>query len=109
MLMALFGDSGHFRDGTPPHHPVGDQGAPRQWRPEWRVNHLVYQSGYDRIPRYSLTGGGFIPKKSFRGREGLLYQPYVTPVSSMVGGGQVPSRTNFLTSLFKGIFENGRS
>jgi hypothetical protein len=99
----------HPHDGTPGHDPVTDQGAPRNWRPEWTVPHLVYQDGQDRIPRYSLTGGGFIPAKSFRGREPLLWQPYVTPIASMVGGGQVPARTNFLTALFKGIFERGTS
>lgn len=105
----LFRDNNHYHDGSAPHDPVGDQGAPRKWRPEWKVPHLVYQDGQDRIPRYSLTGGGFIPTKSFRGREPLLWQPYVTPIASMVGGGQVPTRTNFLTSLFKGIFERGTS
>ena len=84
---------------------------PTKWRPEWTVPHLVYQGGLDYLPRYSLTGGGFIPaykgKTGFAGKEGLLIQPYVTPISSLVGGGQVPARTNFLTALFKGIFESG--
>ncbi len=92
-----------------PHDPGNHQMPPRQWRPQWTVPHLVYQGGQDRIPRYSLTGGGFIPRKSFAGREGLMYQPYVTPKSSLAGGGQVPSRTNFLTSLFNGIFQSGTS
>lgn len=108
-MSILMRNNNHYHDGSAPYHPVNDQGPPRKWRPEWTVPHLVFQDGQDRIPRYSLTGGGFIPKKSFAGREGLLYQPYVTPLSSLVGGGQVPSRTNFLTSLFKGIFENGTS
>ena len=94
-----------------PHNPATDQFPPTKWRPEWTVPHLVFQGGQDFIPRYSLTGGGFIPNykgtTGFRGKEALLMQPYVTPISSMVGGGQVPSRTNFLTSLFKGIFESG--
>jgi hypothetical protein len=113
MSLSLFRANNHYHDGSAPHDPVADQLPPRQWRPEWTVPHLVFQGGQDRIPRYSLTGGGFIPtykgRSGFAGRESLLYQPYVTPLSSMVGGGQVPARTNFLTSLFKGIFEQGTS
>lgn len=107
------------RDVTPPHNPMSDQQAPSgqtiasgrgsRWRPEWTVNHLVFQGGIPRQPRYSLTGGGFIPSKSFAGKEGLLLQPYVTPVSSITGGGFIPKRTNFLTQLLNGIFENGMS
>jgi len=110
-LFNLLIDDNHYHDGSAPHHPVADQLPPSKWRPEWTVPHLVFQGGEPRIPRYSLTGGGFIPhykgKSGFAGKEGLLYQPYVTPISSMTGGGQVPSRTNFLTALFKGMFESG--
>lgn len=113
ITLNLFRENTHYHDGTPPHHPGNDQSPPVQWRPQWTVPHLVFQGGQDRIPRYSLTGGGFIPhfkgRTGFAGRENLLIQPYVTPLSSLVGGGQVPSRTNFLTALFKGVSEPGTS
>jgi hypothetical protein len=78
------------------------QYAPTVWRPEWLVGHLVYQGGVPILKRSSLTGGGFIPSKSFAGKEALSWQPYATPVSSVVGGGQVPSRPNFTTPLANG-------
>lgn len=106
--MSILMRASGWMDGTAPHDPAADQEAPRQWRPEWTVPHLVFQGGVDRIPRYSLTGGGFIPTKSFAGKEGLLYQPYVTPISSQTGGGFVPARPNFLTSLLKGVFQSGQ-
>lgn len=90
-----------------PHHPVMDQAAPENWRPEWTVPHLVFQGGVPRLPRYSMTGGGFIPTKQYAGREGLMYQPYVTPIMSTAGGGFIAARPNFLTRLLKGVFEPG--
>lgn len=108
-------------DGGAVHDPVSHQQAPsgmpivpggvagEAWRPNWSVPHLVFQGGHDRIPRYSMIGGGFIPSKSFAGKEGLMYQPYVTPVSSISGGGFLPSKPNFLTRLFNGIFQPGLS
>lgn len=101
----------HGASGAPPHNPASDYGIPSRNQPEWTVPYLTFQAGQDRIPRYSLTGGGFLPTykgtTGFRGKEGLMYQPYVTPLSSLAGGGQVPSRTNFLTALFKNIFHPG--
>jgi hypothetical protein len=92
---------------APWHHPVTDQAAPSRWRPQWTVPHLVYQGGDPRLPKYSLTGGGFIPTKSFAGKEGLMWQPYVTPISSQTGGGFIAARPNFLTALLKGVFQSG--
>lgn len=89
--------------GAPPvlkdHHPAVAQAAPKYYRPVWHVNHLVYQAGCPILKRSSMTGGGFLPMKDFAGHEAPGWQPYATPVSSQIGGGQLPSRVNFLTLL----------
>jgi hypothetical protein len=84
------------------HHPAADQSAPAWWRPVWHVAHLVYQAGVPRLRASSQTGGGFLPRKDFAGREAPMWQPYATPVSSQVGGGFAPSRPAFLQPLAGG-------
>ena len=93
---------------------VAAQWAPSWYRPVWHVEHLVYQGGYPRLKRASLTGSGFIPAGRqimmglpTRGMEQPGWQPYATPISSMSGSGFTPSRPNFLTRLFGGAL--GRS
>jgi hypothetical protein len=81
------------------HNPAVDQAMPRVWRPLWHVGHLVYQAGVARLKTSSLTGGGFIPQRSLSGGQGGSLQSYYTPVASAIGGGQLPSRPNFLTPL----------
>lgn len=82
--------------------PASPQQAPLYWRPEWLAGHLVYQGGVPILKRSSMTGGGLIPARQWRGREPPSIQPYATPVASYVGGGSLPSRPNFLTALFGG-------
>lgn len=82
--------------------PASPQQAPLYWRPEWKVGHLVYQGGVPILKASSMTGGGFLPVRQWRGKEPPSIQPYATPVGSMVGGGLLPSRPNFLTSLLNG-------
>jgi len=99
--------AGPVRDWST-HHPGTMQQPPLWWRPVWRVGHLVYQGGNPILKRSSMTGGGFIPHKpgqmglATRGREQPSWQPYATPISSMMGSGTMPSRPNFLTRLFGG-------
>jgi hypothetical protein len=64
--------------------------------------HLVYKGGVPSLKRSSLTGSGFIPRKDFAGKEQPSWQPYATPISSQVGSGFFPSRSNFLTALLNG-------
>ncbi len=78
------------------------QEAPLYYRPVWHVGHLVYQGGIPKLKRSSMTGGGFIPVRQWAGKEAPSTQPYATPVGSVTGGGQIPSRPNFLTALFGG-------
>lgn len=78
------------------------QAPPALFRPVWHVGHLVYKGGVPDIPRASLTGSGFLPQKAIGGRRAPSWQPYVTPVSSAVGGGAIPSRPNFLQPLSGG-------
>lgn len=82
--------------------PASPQMAPLYYRPVWHVGHLVYQGGIPMLKRSSMTGGGFIPVRQWRGKSAPAMQPYATPVSSYVGGGQIPARPNFLTALFGG-------
>lgn len=80
-------------------HPAADQALPSRWRPIWHVGHLVFQGGVPILKRSSMTGGGFIPARSFAGREAPSWQPYATPVSSALGPGFFASRPPFLTPL----------
>jgi hypothetical protein len=82
--------------------PATEQYAPTRWRPEWTRESLVFQGGFPKLKRSSMTGGGFIPAKTFAGKEALMWQPYATPVSSVTAGGQLPSRPAFLTALLDG-------
>ena len=86
---------------------ASDQWAPLNWRPEWRVAHLVFQGGVPVLKTSSMTGGGFMPVKQFAGRQAPLTQPYVTPLSSIAAGGFVPARPNFLQRLFGGQTRQG--
>lgn len=96
------GIEGPVRDWAS-YHPAVAQQPPARYRPTWHVGHLVYQGGVPILKRSSLTGGGFYPvRDGFAGREAPGTQPYVTPVSSMMGSGTMPSRPNFLTRLFGG-------
>lgn len=89
--------------GWDTHNPIAAQEAPQFYRPVWHVGHLVYQGGVPALRRSSQTGGGFIPvHDGYAGREPPSWQPYATPVTSQVGSGQLPSRSNFLTALFGG-------
>lgn len=88
--------------GWATHNPIAAQEAPQYYRPVWHVGHLVYQGGVPMLRRSSQTGGGFLYQRMPRGREGPSWQPYATPVSSQVGSGSLPSRSNFLTALFGG-------
>jgi hypothetical protein len=89
------------------HPPVAHQHAPTRWRPTWLVHHLVYQGGNPKLKASSLTGGGFIPARQWAGKYPLFTQPYATPISSAVGGGQVPARPNFITALMNGQINTG--
>lgn len=85
------------------HFAIAHQAAPHLYRPTWHVGHLVFQGGVPNLKRSSMTGGGFVPQRDgYAGKEGPSWQPYATPVVSAVGGGSLPSRSNFLTSLFGG-------
>jgi hypothetical protein len=88
--------------GFDTHNPIAAQQAPMYYRPVWHVGHLVFQGGVPNLKRSSLTGGGFIYKKDLFGMEGPSWQPYATPLTSAVGSGIIPRRSNFLTALFGG-------
>ena len=81
---------------------VAQQWEPAWFRPVWHVEHLVYKGGIPSLKRSSMTGGGFLPVRQWRGKEPPSLQPYATPVTSVVGGGVMPNRPNFLTSLLNG-------
>lgn len=103
----------HWRPTTtlPPaiFEPASPQQAPLLYRPVWHVGHLVYQGGVPYLKQSALNGGGFIPYANApRGKEQPFWQPYVTPVSSMAGGGSMPSRPNFLTRLLGGNVTKGQ-
>lgn len=82
--------------------PASPQTAPLYYRPVWHVGHLVYQGGVPILKRSSMTGGGFLPVRQWRGKEPPSIQPYATPVTSAVGSGLLPKRPNFLTALLNG-------
>lgn len=88
--------------GWATHNAIAAQQAPTYYRPVWHVGHLVFQGGVPNLKRSSMTGGGFIYQRGYRGHEGPSIQPYATPVSSASGSGFTPSRPNFLTALFGG-------
>jgi hypothetical protein len=90
------------------HGPLAQQSPPIRWRPEWLVGHLVFQGGNPRLKQSSMTGGGFIALGNApRGRQQPSTQTYATPVSSAVGGGNVPSRPNYTTGLLGGAVARG--
>lgn len=102
--MSLRGRILHAWTGLPSviNTPASPQTTPLYYRPVWHVGHFVYQGGVPKLKRSSMTGGGFIPVRQWRGKEPPSIQPYATPVGSFVGGGKVPDRPNFLTALFGG-------
>jgi hypothetical protein len=81
------------------HNAIADQKPPAYYRPVWHVNHLVYQGGVPMLKVSSLTGGGFVPQRSWAGREAPSWHAYATPISSAIGAGFFASRPNFLTPL----------
>lgn len=86
---------------TPPavNSPASPLQLPTRRYPQWYVAELPYQGGVPILKRSSMTGGGFVPMRSLAGKEAPSWQPYATPVSSMLGGGQLPSRPPFTTAL----------
>lgn len=91
------------------YEPGSNQALPLYYRPVWHVGHLVYQGGVPILKRSSLTGGGFLPMKDgYAGKEAPSWQPYATPISSVVGGGTMPSRPNFLMRLLGGFVTSGQ-
>lgn len=72
--------------------PASPLYAPQRWRPEWLIENLVYQGGVPMLPRSSVTGGGFIPERTFYATEPAIWSAYATPVSAVLGGGFLPSR-----------------
>ena len=89
--------------------PRSQQHLPLYYRPVWEVGHLVYQGGIPFLPPAPLNGGGFIPYRSPpAGKEAPGWQNYVTPISSAVGGGSMPSRPNFLMRLLGGLTSSGQ-
>jgi hypothetical protein len=82
-----------------PHIPTADMAPPALYTPVWHVGHLVYQGGVPRLKASSLTGGGFLPRKDFAGKEAPMWQPYATPLVSVTGAGFAPSNPNYLLPL----------
>ena len=80
-------------------NPADPQQAPLLYRPVWHVGHLVFQGGIPKLKRSPMNGGGFLYARDAGARQGLVWNPYATPVGSLVGGGLMPSRPAFTTPL----------
>jgi len=91
------------------YEPGTYQHTPLYYRPVWHVGHLVYQGGVPFLKTSSMAGGGFIPyRDGYAGKEPPAWQGYATPLSSMVGGGSMPRRPNFLMRLLGGAVTTGQ-
>lgn len=76
--------------------------APTLIAPEWTVSYLVFQAGIPRLKSASITGGGQVYGHEYLGFFRPVVKGYTPAISSLTGGGQIPSSPPFLTRLFGG-------
>lgn len=68
-------------------------------RPELYAGYLTFQNGIPFTRTASLIGGGTLVRRNWTGTFPPQVAGYSTPISSIVGGGNIVARPGFLQSL----------
>lgn len=89
--------------GKPPHlHATAFLEAPRNYRPQWYVQNLVYLGGNPQLPTQDMAGGGVVPTMQTGIPLFLSRQYQKAAITDGFATGLLPTRENQLTALLKG-------